>query len=80
MNESLKNRAAAIRDYLDKQEPPLDPTLVYKYSLIAAQWEAVRLLIDRGKGTVADDRRFNELSPGPLRHWNGSREWRRSMP
>jgi hypothetical protein len=40
----------------------IEPSLLYRYSLIAARWEAVRLLIDKGKGTSADDRRFAELS------------------
>jgi hypothetical protein len=67
MRESLGNRAAAVRDYLDKQDDlSADPATLYKYSITAAQWEAVRLLIDKGKGTPADDRRFADLS-GVLR-------------
>jgi|SRR5271165_6468812 len=62
MSESLKNRSAAIRDYLAKIEPPVDRTLAYKYSVVAARWEAVRLMIDRGNATPADDHRFRELS------------------
>jgi hypothetical protein len=36
--------------------------MLYKFSITAAQWDAVRLLIDRGKGTPADDRRFADLT------------------
>ena len=35
---------------------------LYKYSLAAAQWNAVRLLIDKGTGALADDRRFADLT------------------
>jgi hypothetical protein len=38
------------------------PATIYKYSITAAQWAAVRLLIDKGKGTPADDKRFAELT------------------
>jgi hypothetical protein len=62
MRESIKNRAAAIRQYVDKRDLPADPATIYRYSVTAAQWEATRLLIDKGKGTAADDRRFAELS------------------
>jgi hypothetical protein len=62
MSESLTNRAAVIRDYLRKVEPPIAPLLIYRYSATAARWEAVRLLIDRRLATPADDRRFADLS------------------
>jgi hypothetical protein len=62
MIESLRNRAAAIRDYLDKRDLSIDPTMLYRYSVTAAQWEAVRLFIDRGNVTPADDRRFADLT------------------
>lgn len=63
MNQSVKNRAAAIRHYLDYSDHvTADPATIYRYSITAAQWEAVRLLIDRGKATPADDKRFAELS------------------
>ncbi len=63
MRESLSDRAAAIRDHLDKQDDlSADPATLYKYSITAAQWEAVRLLIDNGKGTPADDKRLAELT------------------
>ena len=63
MRESIRNRAAAIRDYMDKQDDlAADAASIHRYSVTAAQWEAVRLLVDRGKGTAADDRRFVELS------------------
>ena len=57
MRESIKNRAAAIRQYVDNRNLPADPATIYRYSVTAAQWEATRLLIDKGKGTAADDRR-----------------------
>jgi len=63
MRESIKDRAAAIRDYLDRQDDLSGgPAVIYKYSMTAAQWETMRLLIDKGKGTPADDRRFADLS------------------
>ena len=63
MRESIKSRAACIRQYLDNQDDlSADAAAIYRYSVTAAQWEAVRLLIDKGKGTAADDRRFAELS------------------
>jgi len=59
VRESIKNRAVAIRWYLDRQgDLSVDRASVYRYSLTAAQWEATRLLIDSGKGTPADDRRL----------------------
>jgi hypothetical protein len=62
MRESVKNRAAAIRDYLDRQDDlHADAATIYKYSVTAAQWDAMRLLIDRGKATSADDKRLAEL-------------------
>ena len=60
MNESLKNRTAAIRDYLGKMD--LDPALSYSYAATAARWEAIRLLIHRRKNTLTDDYRYRELS------------------
>ena len=57
------NRAAAIRDYLDKADDLCtDPSTLYRFSVTAAQWEAVRLLIDSGRGTPADDRRLADLT------------------
>jgi hypothetical protein len=61
MHEALVNRAYAIRDYLGKHLSA-DPATLYNFSITAAQWEAVRLLIDKGKGTPADDRRFADLT------------------
>jgi len=52
IRESLKRRAAAIRYYLRKIEPPIAPGMMYRYSVTAARWEAVRLLIDRGSSTL----------------------------
>lgn len=62
MNESLKNRAAAIRAYLSNVEPAIAPVPAYKYAATACRWESTRLLIDSGKGTAADDARFAQLS------------------
>jgi hypothetical protein len=62
VRESIKNRAAAIRWYLDRQEDlTADRATTYRYSLTAAQWEATRLLVDSGKGKAADDRRLADL-------------------
>jgi hypothetical protein len=62
MRESIKNRAAAIRHYLAGQTDLVaGPATMYGYSLTAAQWESLRLLIDTGMGTPADDRRLAEL-------------------
>jgi len=59
---SIKSRAACIRDYLDRQDDlAADALTIYRYSLVAAQWEAMRLLIDSGNGTPADDRRLADL-------------------
>jgi len=60
VRESIKERAAAIRQYLHIQTDA-DPATIYRYSVTGAQWEAMRLLIDRGRGTPADDRRFADL-------------------
>ena len=63
MRGSLSNCAAAIRDYLDKQDDlHASAATIYKYSITTAQWEALRLLIDKGKGTPADDKRFADLT------------------
>jgi hypothetical protein len=62
VGESIKNRAASIRWYLDRQDDlSADRATMFRYSLTAAQWEATRLLIDGGKGSPADDRRLSEL-------------------
>lgn len=58
MSASIANRAAAIRHYLFDAEP----ALARRYSLVAARWEALRLAMDRGKTTPADDARFRDLS------------------
>lgn len=61
MNESIKNRAAAIRDYTSKFHSPA-PVDLYRYSIALATWDQLRLKIDRGPATVADDQRFAELT------------------
>jgi hypothetical protein len=62
VSESVKNRASVIREYLERVGPPTEPALRYRYSVIAARWERLRLQRDRGQSTPADDRRFWELS------------------
>jgi hypothetical protein len=63
MKRSLSSRAVSIRDYLDKENDlSADHLTLYKYSITAAQWESVRLLIDSGRGTPADDQRFADLT------------------
>jgi hypothetical protein len=64
VNASLANRAAAIRHYLARLDA--DPAVARRYSLVAARWEALRLAMNRGKTTPADDARFLELT-GVLR-------------
>lgn len=53
----MNTRPAAIRSYLSG-----DPKTVHRYSIVAARWEGLRLLIDAGDGTAADDARFRELT------------------
>ena len=60
MRESIKNRAAAIRDYVSKFHSPA-PGDLYRFSVALATWDALRLKIDRGPATVADDQRLAEL-------------------
>jgi hypothetical protein len=63
MNESVKRRAAAIRDHISKDdELSPDPGDVYRFSVALATWDALRLQIDKGPATVGDDRRFVELT------------------
>jgi hypothetical protein len=62
---SVSKRASVIREYLT-QLTQCDPESIYPYSVTAARWEVLRLVIDQGKGTPGDDRRFRELS-GVLR-------------
>jgi hypothetical protein len=62
MRASIKRRAAAIRDNLRKAEPGIGPGSRFRYSVAVAEWEAVRLLIDRGDATRADHKRFAQLS------------------
>jgi hypothetical protein len=60
MSDSINNRSAAVRHYLDRKGA--DPTVARRYSLVAARWDALRLAIHRGQTTPADDVRFRELS------------------
>ena len=47
MRESIQNRAACIRQYLDNQDDlSADAAAIYRYSVTIAQWEAMRLLIE----------------------------------
>lgn len=61
MSVSIANRASAIRHYLNRPGPPMDLPTQYRYSIAAARWEALRLLIHDGKSIPADDRRFREI-------------------
>jgi hypothetical protein len=61
LNESIKNRAAAIRDYVSKFHSP-DPNDLYKFPIALATWDALRLQIDKGPATVDDDRRLADLT------------------
>lgn len=38
------------------------PGLLYRFSVTSAQWDAVRLLVDSGKGTTAEDERLAEVT------------------
>lgn len=58
---SIANRASVIRQDIHRLTDA-DRSLIYRYSMTATRWEALRLLIDQGKSTPADDRRFSELS------------------
>ncbi len=62
MSASIENRAAIIRDDVHRLGPPTDPATLYRYSMVAARWEALCLLRHRGESTPADDQRFWELS------------------
>lgn len=56
------NLSAMIAEYLTRLlDPPADPGLIRRYSLVAARFQALRLLIDEGKSTPADYLRFREL-------------------
>lgn len=61
MNESIKNRAAAIRQDVSNFHSP-DPNDLYRFSVALATWDALRLQIDRGPATVGDDRRLADLT------------------
>lgn len=60
MSASTANRAAAIRDYLARMDK--GPAMARRYSVVAARWEELRLAMDKGKTTPADDARFLDLS------------------
>ena len=63
MKDSVKNRAAAIREYVSvRLDLSPDPGGLYKFSVALATWDELRLQIDKGPATVADDRRFTELT------------------
>jgi hypothetical protein len=62
MREFIERRAGAIRDYLRTAQPRLGLGLAFRYSVVRAEWEAVRLLVDRANASRAEDRRFAELS------------------
>ena len=63
MRESIQNRAAAIRQYLDNQDDlaadaASNPPVLGHGCAVGSDAPADR----QGKGTAADDRRFAELS------------------
>ena len=62
MSASIENRAAIIRDDVHWLGPPTDRATIYRYSMVASRWEALRLLRRRGESTAADDQRFWELT------------------
>jgi len=62
MPAALDVRAMVIREYVTRLAPPVDPATRYRYSVVAARWEALRLLIHRGQSVPTDDRRFEDLS------------------
>jgi hypothetical protein len=61
MNASTANRASSVRHYLDAFGVNTDPATLYRFSVLLASWEGLRLLIDAGRGTVADDHRLTAL-------------------
>ena len=63
MSAALDNRASVIRGDIARMELPLDPATVRRYSIIAARWEELRLLIHEGKSAPADEHRFREGTP-----------------
>jgi hypothetical protein len=64
VNESIKNRAAAIRYDISRNRDELspDPGDLYRFSVALATWDALRLQIDKGPATVEDDQRLAELT------------------
>jgi hypothetical protein len=63
VRESIKDRAAAIRDYVSRVlELSPDPVVLYRFSVALATWDALRLQRDKGPVTVADDQRFAVLT------------------
>jgi hypothetical protein len=63
VNAAIDNRASVIREYIARIMPPVDPTDLFRYSVLAARWEFLRLLAHNGGSTPDDDRRFRELTP-----------------
>jgi hypothetical protein len=62
MNASMENRASIIRDGVTRMVPAIDPATRYRYSVLAARWERLRVLIHSGGSTPADDTRFRDLT------------------
>lgn len=58
----IRNRAAIIRQDIERAGCSTDRALIYRYSVCAARWEALRLKTDRGLAAPADDRRYHDLS------------------
>ena len=63
MKESVKNRAAAIREYVSvRLDLSPDPGALYRFSVALATWDELHLQIDTGPAAVEDDQRFAELT------------------
>ncbi len=49
LSASIDSRASVIRQGLEISELAIDPSLAYRYSVLAARWEELRLAIDPGE-------------------------------
>lgn len=62
MIESIRNRAGILRLDIERASCSVDRALIYRWSVCAARWEALRLKIDQGLAAPADDRRYADLT------------------
>ncbi|OCB21808.1 hypothetical protein A5674_27075 [Mycobacterium malmoense] len=64
MNDPIKERAFAIRDHITRLHENLspDPDDLDRFSVALATWDRLRLQLDRGQATPADERRFEDLT------------------